>query len=61
MPSPYAPVREVTRDERLARYVAHRMVYLPIALDNARRKVRALETEAARYGMTDLLEVGEHG
>lgn len=47
---------QMTREERLDDYRAHRINYLPIALDNARRKVRALEIEATRYGMTDLLE-----
>jgi len=37
-------------------YLAHRVRYLPIALDRARRKVAALEREAQRYGFTDLLD-----
>jgi hypothetical protein len=32
--------------------------YLPSQIDAARAKVRALENEARRYGMTDLLDAG---
>lgn len=38
------------------RYLEHRVRYLPMALEAARRKVAALENEARRYGMTDLVE-----
>lgn len=36
--------------------LAYRVRYLPAQLEAARRKVAALETEARRYGMHDLLE-----
>ena len=32
---------------------------LPNQLEAARRRVRALENEARRYGLTDLLQTGE--
>lgn len=38
------------------RYLAYRVRILPEQLEGARRKVAALENEARRYGMTDLLE-----
>ena len=38
------------------RYLAYRVRILPEQLEGARRKVAALESEARRYGMTDLLE-----
>ena len=57
----YPCVAALSREERAEVYFAYRVNYLPVALENARRKVRALEAEAARYGMTELLEVGEHG
>lgn len=34
-----------------------RVQYLPVALDAARRKVEALEREAVRYGLRDLVGV----
>ena len=36
-------------------YLAHRVRALPVMLENARRKVMALENEARRYRMFDLL------
>lgn len=36
--------------------LAQRIRYLPGQLERARRKVTALENEARRYGMTELLE-----
>ena len=45
--------------EAATRYLEHRLRYLPTALESARRKLAALETEARRYGMTDLLKPGE--
>lgn len=50
------PVGEMKREDRETAYRVHRIRYLPFALDAARRKVRALENEARRYGMEDLLE-----
>lgn len=35
--------------------MAYRMNYLPVAMAKARAKVEALEKEALRYGMTELL------
>lgn len=35
---------------------AYRVRYLPAQLEAARHKVRALENEARRLGMTDLLD-----
>jgi hypothetical protein len=61
MPRPYPCVAALSREERAQAYMAYRVNYLPEALDRARRKVRALENEAARYGMTELLEVPPHG
>lgn len=39
------------------RYLAYRIRIVPQQLDAARRKVAALENEARRLGMVDLLEV----
>jgi hypothetical protein len=36
--------------------LSYRMRYLPEQLENTRRKLAALENEARRYGLTDLLE-----
>lgn len=36
--------------------LVQRIRYLPKQLERARRKVAALETEALRYGMTELVE-----
>lgn len=55
MTRPYSAVAFATREEHADAYLAHRVRYLPIALDNARRKVAALEREAKRYGMEGLL------
>lgn len=46
---------DMTRAERVAWQEYNRRRYLPDQLDAARRKVAALEVEAARYGMTELL------
>lgn len=43
-------------EAKRVKYVAHRVAYLPRAIDSARRKLSALENEARRYGMNDLLE-----
>lgn len=37
------------------RWLEYRVRYLPQQLDRARRRVAALENEARRYGMNDLL------
>lgn len=42
----------LTRQER---YLAYRLRVLPEQLESARRKVRALENEARRYGMENLV------
>ena len=48
----------MTRTEVKDRYFEYRVRSLPAMLDRARRKVEALENEARRYGMLDLLESG---
>lgn len=55
MPRPYSCVAALSRAEHAEVYMAYRVNYLPDALDRARRKVAALENEARRYGMHDLL------
>jgi DNA-binding MarR family transcriptional regulator len=50
----------MTRAERVAQHEYNRRRYLPSQLDAARRKVRALENEAERYGMRELLENTVH-
>ena len=55
------PASEMDPDERRQDYLAHRVRYLPRQLEAARHKVAALENEAARYGMVELLEVPQHG
>lgn len=42
-------------NDREIRYTQHRIYYLPTAIENARRKLAALEREAERYGMRELL------
>lgn len=54
------PMRTMTRAEREAVYEYNRRRYLPSQLEAARRKVEALENEAKRYGMTELLTHIEH-
>lgn len=44
------------RHDQAEQYLVHRVRYLPVALEAARRKVAALENEARRYGMVDLVE-----
>ena len=61
MPRPYPSIAALTREEHAQVYMAYRVNYLPDALERARRKVRALENEARRYGMTELLEVPPYG
>ncbi len=41
------------------KWLSYRLRILPEQLDNARRKVRALENEARRYGMEHLLGGGD--
>lgn len=48
--------RRREKEKPVERYVRHRLAYLPTQLENARRKLAALENEARRYGMHDLLE-----
>lgn len=43
------------------RHLYYRARILPEQLERARRRVQMLEREAARYGMLDLLNGGEHG
>lgn len=38
------------------RYERHRIRYLPMQLDRARRRVVHLEREAVRLGLTDLVQ-----
>lgn len=45
--------------ERKRDAIADRKRYLPIQLEATRRKLRMLENEARRYGMTELLEAGQ--
>ena len=42
--------------DRRARYLVHRVNYLPMQIAATRRKLAALENEARRYGMTDLVD-----
>jgi hypothetical protein len=50
----------VPMTEREYRAIINRQRRLPEMLDAARRKVRALENEARRYGMKELLQNPEH-
>lgn len=43
-------------DDQRVEYILYRQRFLPVQLTKARAKVTALENEAARYGMTELLE-----
>ena len=52
--------RTMTRAERVAQHEYNRRRYLPSQIDAARRKVLALENEALRYGMTELLTNTAH-
>lgn len=42
-------------------HIINKQHRLPDQLSRARKRVRRLELECRRYGMTELLEVGEHG
>jgi hypothetical protein len=44
-----------SREDEAQRFLAYRIRMVPQQLDAARRKVAALEREAARYGMHDFL------
>ncbi len=46
----------LARNESYEAHLAYRVRVLPKQLATARAKVRKLEEEAQRYGMTDLLE-----
>lgn len=48
--------KQMMRTKEQERNNAYRARYLPDQLDAARRKVAALENEAARLGLHDLLE-----
>ena len=48
--------RKMERQKQLHKFTAYRIRVLPGQLDAARRKLAALENEAARLGMHDLLE-----
>ena len=54
------PMCEMSGAEREAVAEYNRRRYLPAQLEAARRKVEALENEARRYGMTELLTRIEH-
>lgn len=45
----------LSHETRAERYERHRVRYLPIQLDRARRRVAHLEREAVRRGMPELL------
>jgi hypothetical protein len=47
---------EARRSNEAQRYMAYRVRMLPVQLEAARRKVQALENEARRLDMHDLLE-----
>ncbi len=51
--------RKLDKHNEQQRFLAYRVRMVPQQLDAARRKVAALEREAARYGMHDLLRGGE--
>lgn len=51
--------REERQDEEL-RYIQYRQRYIATQLPAARRKVVALEREAKRYGMIELLSDPRH-
>lgn len=48
--------KEITRSEMETKWLHYRLRILPEQLEAARRKVRALENEATRYGLTHLVE-----
>jgi hypothetical protein len=49
------PLTPQAFEERAEARLAYRVRYLPQQIEATRRKLRLLEIEAARYGMTDLL------
>jgi hypothetical protein len=52
-----ADIRQrIEREQAQLRYLESRVRRLPGMLDAARHKVAALENEARRYGMNDLVE-----
>jgi hypothetical protein len=51
--------RRRERETPQERYFAYRVRVLPEQLDNTRRKLAALENEARRYGLTQLLETNQ--
>ena len=55
------PASQMTLSERRSDYMAYRIRYLPQQIAATERKLATLRREAARYGMTELLEVPEHG
>jgi len=48
--------RKKRRQEQEDTYLAYRVRYLPAQLEKARTKVRHLENEARRLGLTELIE-----
>lgn len=46
---------KLTREEKELSYKLYRIKYLPRQLEATRAKLRALENEARRYGMEDIL------
>ena len=48
--------RDMSPDERRQDYIEHRMRYLPGQIRAVEHKLAMLRNEAARYGMTELLE-----
>lgn len=50
------PACKLTREDRRIRYLEQRQRRLPEIIEATRHKLRALEVEAKRYGMEDLLD-----
>lgn len=55
MPKHTSPDRQVSELEGNVRRLAYRVNYLPTQLENAYRKLDALEKEARLLGMSDLI------
>ena len=51
-------MRYSDKKSREENYLCYRLRYLPIQIEAARRKLVALEREAARLGMHDLIQRG---
>ena len=52
--------RKKDRELKEETYLAYRVRYLPDQLEKARKKVRHLENEARRLGLTELIEGENH-